>query len=222
MNRRFFNRVDAGQLLARELEKFAGRPDVVVLGLPRGGVVVAFEVARALRAPLDVYVVRKLGAPFNEELAIGAIASGGVRVLNGALIERLNVSDEIIDQIAAREQRELERRERTYRGDRPALDVEGKTVIIVDDGIATGATMHAAVDALRQQNPARLVVAAPTAAASTVEDFREEADEVITVIAPEDFHGVGQWYEDFGQTTDKEVCELLERAQQSATTRESR
>jgi len=211
MIRRFQDRIEGGQLLARQLACYANRPDVIVLGLPRGGVMVAAEVARLLGAPLDLFLVRKLGAPINEELAIGAIASGGVRVLNGQIIERLGLTDDIIGAISAREQHELERRERAYRGHRPPLEVEGKIVILVDDGIATGATMHAAVDALRQQGPARIVVAAPTAAASTVEEFAGEADEVVVVSAPTEFYGVGQWYEDFRQTTDEEVCELLDR-----------
>ena len=215
MSRQFHDRIEAGQLLALELARYAHRPDVLVLGLPRGGVVVASEVARQLGAPLDIFLVRKLGTPHNEELALGAIASGGVRVLNGELVERLGISDEMIDAIAGREQLELERRERAYRGHRPPVDVEGKIVLLIDDGIATGATMHAVVDALRQQGPAKIVVAEPTAAASSLEEFRAEADEVVAVIAPTDFYGVGQWYENFTQTTDEEVCELLDRAQRT-------
>ncbi|HEY6166485.1 MAG TPA: phosphoribosyltransferase [Verrucomicrobiae bacterium] len=215
MSRQFHDRIEAGQLLALELARYAHRPDVLVLGLPRGGVVVASEVARQLGAPLDIFLVRKLGTPHNEELALGAIASGGVRVLNGELVERLGISDEMIDAIAGREQLELERRERAYRGHRPPVDVEGKIVLLIDDGIATGATMHAVVDALRQQGPAKIVVAVPTAAASSLEEFRAEADEVVAVIAPTDFYGVGQWYENFTQTTDEEVCELLDRAQRT-------
>src|ERR1051325_1854408 len=210
MSRQFHDRIEAGQLLALELARYAHRPDVLVLGLPRGGVVVASEVARQLGAPLDIFLVRKLGTPHNEELALGAIASGGVRVLNGELVERLGISDQMIDAIAGREQLELERRERAYRGHRPPVDVEGKIVLLIDDGIATGATMHAAVDALRQQGAAKIVVAVPTAAASSLEEVRAEADEVVAVIAPTDFYGVGQWYENFTQTTDEEVCELLD------------
>ena len=222
MLRRFHDRTEAGQLLARELARYADRPDVLVLGLPRGGVVVAYEVARQLHAPLDIFLVRKLGAPCNEELALGAIATGGVRVLNGDLVERLGVSDETIDAIARREERELERREVAYRGHRPPVDVAGKIVLLIDDGIATGATMHAAVDALRQQGPAKIVVAVPTAAASSLAEFRDEADEVVVVIAPAEFYGVGEWYENFTQTADEEVCELLDRAQQAEAGRVAR
>jgi predicted phosphoribosyltransferase len=209
---RFADRAAAGRALARRLAHFAGRSDVVVLGLPRGGVVVAAEVARALHAPLDVYLVRKLGVPGHEELAFGAIAGGGVRVLNEDIIAHLGLTDPVINAVAQREERELQRRERAYRGHRPAVDVTGRVVIVVDDGIATGATMAAAVRALRELGPARIVVAAPTAAASTVDAFRDQADEVVTVIAPEEFYGVGQWYVNFDQTTDEEVIALLDRA----------
>jgi predicted phosphoribosyltransferase len=209
---RFADRAAAGRALARRLAHYAGRADVVVLGLPRGGVVVAAEVARALHAPLDVYLVRKLGVPGHEELAFGAIASGGVRVLNEDIIAHLGLTDPVINAVAQREERELQRRERAYRGHRPAVDVTGRVVIVVDDGIATGATMAAAVRALRELGPARIVVAAPTAAASTVDAFRDQADEVVTVIAPEEFYGVGQWYVNFDQTTDEEVIALLDRA----------
>lgn len=212
MNRCFHDRVAAGRLLARHLAHYAGRPDVVVLGLPRGGVVVAAEVARTLKAPLDIYLVRKLGVPGHEELAFGAIAGGGVCVLHHELVQRLGISQSTIAAVAEQEGRELARRERAYRGHRPALELAGKVVVVVDDGIATGATMQAAVRALREFGPARIVVAAPTAAASTIEEFRDQADEVVTVIAPEEFAGVGQWYENFEQTSDAEVISLLDRA----------
>jgi len=211
---RFRNRAEAGQLLAGRLAKYANRSDVLVLALPRGGVPVGYEVARALHAPLDVFVVRKLGLPGHEELAMGAIASGGVRVLNGTVVEGLGISEDVIDAVAARELRELQRRERAYRGDRPAPDVQGRTVILVDDGMATGSTMKAAVEALRQLEAGRVVVATPTAALSTVREMSPEVEELVAVMTPADFSGVGQWYEDFSQTTDEEVCDLLERASQ--------
>lgn len=201
-------------MLAKKLARYAHRSDVLVLALPRGGVPVGYEVAQAIRAPLDVFVVRKLGVPGHEELAMGAIASGGVRVLNGSVIEGLQISDDVIDAVAARELRELERRERTYRDDRPAPDVQGCTVILVDDGIATGSTMRAAVEALRQLGTGRIVVAVPTAALSTMRAMRREVDEFVAVTTPADFSGVGQWYEDFSQTTDEEVRLLLAKAAQ--------
>src|ERR1700732_2271777 len=205
----FRDRRDAGRLLAEKLAAYANRPDVLVLALPRGGVPVAYEVARGLGAPLDVVVGRKLGVPGYEELAMGAIATGGVRVLNDQLVERLGIGEQAIEAIAARERQELERRERLYRGDRPPLDVRGRTVILVDDGLATGATMHAAIDALRQQNPARIVVAVPTASPEACEEMKEKADDVICAITPEPFYAVGRWYHDFSQTADEEVGVLL-------------
>ncbi len=207
----FRDRREAGRVLAEKLAAYANRPDVLVLALPRGGVPVAYEVARALGAPLDVFVVRKLGVPGYEELAMGAVATGGVRVLNDQLVERLGVPEHIIDAVAARERRELARRERLYRGGRPPPDVRGRTVILVDDGLATGATMHAAIQALRQQNPARIVVAVPTASPETCEEMKARADDVICAITPEPFHAVGRWYQDFSQTTDEEVAALLAR-----------
>ena len=210
----FRNRVEAGHLLAKRLTQYANRPDVLVLALPRGGVPVGYEVARALNAPLDVFVVRKLGVPGHEELAMGAIASGGVRVLNGSVIEGLNIPEDVIDAVAEQEFRELERRERAYRDDRPAPNVQGRTIILVDDGIATGSTMKAAVEALRQLEASRIVVATPTAALSTVREMRPDVDELVAVMTPADFAGVGQWYEDFSQTSDQEVRDLLERASQ--------
>src|SRR4030081_2895635 len=210
----FRDRREAGRLLAEKLAAYANRPDVLVLALPRGGVPVGYEVARALSAPLDVFVVRKLGGPGYEELAMGAVATGGVRVLNDQLVERLGIPEDMIDAVAARERQELARRERLYRGGRPPPDVRGRTVILVDDGLATGATMHAAVQALRQQNPARIVVAVPTASPETCEEMKAKADDVICASTPEPFHAVGRWYQDFSQTTDEEVGALL--AQRSA------
>ncbi|SDH63948.1 MULTISPECIES: erythromycin esterase family protein [Bradyrhizobium] len=207
----FRDRREAGGLLAEKLAAYANRPDVLVLALPRGGVPVAYEVARGLGAPLDVFVVHKLGVPGYEELAMGAIATGGVRVLNDQLVERLGIGEQAIEAIAARERQELERRERLYRGDRPPPDVRGRTVILVDDGLATGATMHAAIEALRQQNPARIVVAVPMASPEACEEMKEKADDVICAITPEPFHAVGRWYQDFSQTADEEVGILLAR-----------
>ncbi len=213
MLRPFRDRNEAGRLLATKLAAYANRPDVVVLALPRGGVPVAYEVAVALGAPLDVFLVRKLGVPGYEELAMGAVATGGVRVLNDQVVDRLRVPSYVIDAVAAREQQELTQRERLYRGGRPPPSVRGRTVILVDDGLATGATMHAAVKALRQQQPARIVVAVPTAATETCDELKAEADEVICAITPDPFHAVGRWYEDFSQTTDEEVRDLLARSQ---------
>ena len=207
----FRDRHDAGRVLAERLAAYANRPDVLVLALPRGGVPVAYEVARALGAPLDVFVVRKLGVPGYEELAMGAVATGGVRVLNDQLIERLSIPDHMIDAVTARERQELARRERLYRGGRPPPDISGRSVILVDDGLATGATMKAAIEALRQQNPARIVVAVPTAAPETCEEMKAKADDVICAITPEPFEAVGRWYQDFSQTTDEEVGALLAR-----------
>jgi predicted phosphoribosyltransferase len=207
----FRDRREAGRLLAAKLTAYANRPDVIVLALPRGGVPVADEVARALGAPLDVFVVRKLGVPGSEELAMGAVATGGVRVLNDQLVNRLGIPDHLIDAVAVREGQELARRERLYRGGRPLLDVRDRTVILVDDGLATGATMHAAIAALRQLHPARIVVAVPTASPETCEEMRAEVDDVICAITPEPFQAVGRWYQDFAQTTDEEVQDLLTR-----------
>jgi predicted phosphoribosyltransferase len=208
----FRDRTEAGKLLAKQLTEYTNQHDVLVLALPRGGVPVAFEVARALHAPLDVMVVRKLGVPGQEELAMGAIATGGVRILNNDVVHFLGIPNELVDKIAANEQLELERRERLYRGDRPAYDVRGRTVILVDDGIATGATMHAAVAALEQQQPTRIIIAVPTAAPSTCEEFANEVDELVCVIRPEPFIAVGYWYRQFSQSSDEEVRSLLEQA----------
>jgi predicted phosphoribosyltransferase len=205
----FRDRRDAGRRLADKLAAHVNRPDVIVLALPRGGVPVAYEVARRLVAPMDVFVVRKLGVPGYEELAMGAVATGGVRVLNDQLVEHLGIPDQMIDAVASRERQELARRERLYRGSRSPPDVRGRTVILVDDGLATGATMFAAIEALRNQNPARIVVAVPTASPDTCEEMKQKADEVICAITPEPFHAVGRWYRDFSQTTDEEVAALL-------------
>jgi putative phosphoribosyl transferase len=206
------DRIEAGRRLAERLGDYADREDVLVLALPRGGVPVAFEVARALRAPLDIFLVRKLGVPGHEELAMGAIATGGVRVLNEDVVQYLQIPGEVIDAVAADEQRELERRESVYRDNRPQLNVRGKTVILVDDGLATGSTMRAAAAALRKQQPERIVVAVPVSAAQTCDEYRMGVDEIICAMTPEPFHGVGLWYEDFSQTTDEEVRDLLARA----------
>jgi predicted phosphoribosyltransferase len=205
----FRDRREAGRQLARYLAAYANRPDVLVLGLPRGGVPVACEVARALNAPLDVFLVRKLGVPGYEEMAMGAVASGGVRVINRGVVEALHIPSEVIDAVANQALRELERRERAYRDDRPAPNVRGKAVILIDDGLATGSTMRAAVKALRQPAPARLVVAVPTGAGQTCEELRAEVDELVCAITPEPFYAVGIWYDDFSQTTDEEVRALL-------------
>jgi len=212
VDRPYRDRRDAGRYLAAKLADYAGRPDVLVLALPRGGVPVAYEVARALDVPLDLFLVRKLGVPGHEELAMGAIASGGVRLLNEEVVRGLRISPEVLDRVAATESAELERREREYRGDRPAPDVRDKTVIVIDDGLATGASMRVAVAALRQQHPARIVVAVPIASPVTCAEFRDEVDEVICAVTPEPFYAVGIWYDDFSQTTDEEVHDLLRRA----------
>ena len=212
MTTAFRDRTEAGRLLAGKLAGFAGRPDVLVLGLPRGGMPVAYEVARALGVPLDVVVVRKLGVPGRKELAMGAIAPSGVRVLNEDVIQALHIPDRVIDAVAAREFRELERRERAYRGERPAPAVRGRTVILVDDGLATGSTMRAAVAAMRRLGPDRIIVAVPTASPATCAELRREADECLCVITPDPFHAISLWYRDFCQTTDDEVRDLLERS----------
>ena len=207
------DRTEAGKRLAERLRNYANRADVLVLALPRGGVPVAFEIARALNAPLDIFLVRKLGVPGQEELAMGAIASGGVRIVNEDIVSYLGIPKEVIDSVAATEQRELERREKLYRGDRKMPDVRGRTVILVDDGLATGSTMRAAAMALRRQQPARIVVAVPVSARETCDEFRTEVDEIVCGATPEPFLGVGYWYEDFSQTTDDEVRRLLKLSQ---------
>jgi putative phosphoribosyl transferase len=208
----FSDRAEAGDVLAARLSHLAGRPDLLVLALPRGGVPVGARVARALRAPLDVFVVRKLGVPGHEELAMGAIAGGGVRVRNQEVTSRLGLDDAVIDRVAEAEELELARRERSYRADRPAPDLAGKVVVLVDDGLATGSTMRAAVAAARAAGPARIVVAVPTAPASTCERLRREADEVVCASTPRPFRAVGYSYRSFPQTSDEEVRELLRAA----------
>ena len=205
----FADRRAAGRALAAELSEYANRPNVVVLALPRGGVPVAFEVAEALNAPLDLFLVRKLGTPRHRELAMGAIASGGVRVLNDDVIQWYGVTADEIEQVATEEQRELERREAAYRDGRPAVPLEGRIVILIDDGLATGSSMRASVKAVRKHRPARIVVAVPIGARETCDELSALADQLVCVCSPEPFVAVGQWYGDFDQTTDEEVRELL-------------
>ncbi|HEV7864086.1 MAG TPA: phosphoribosyltransferase family protein, partial [Acidimicrobiia bacterium] len=214
----FRDRRDAGRILAAELERYRGRPDVVVLALPRGGVPVAYEVATALQAPLDVFLVRKLGVPGHEELAMGAIASGGVVVLNDDVVRALGLGPDAIQQVAEREAQELQRREEAYREGRPMADVAGRVVILVDDGLATGSSMRAAILALRRLRPARLVVAVPAAPSSTCQELAAEVDEVVCATTPSPFFAVGRSYWDFTQTTDEEVQELLRSARAPSAT----
>ena len=216
MDYRFKDRSEAGRVLAQELAGYAGREDAIVLALPRGGVPVGFEIARALQAPLDVFVVRKLGVPGHEELAMGAIASGGVLVTDPEVIEGLEIPPEVLIEVATREEQERLRREREYRGDRPEPEVRGRTAILVDDGLATGSTMRAAVAALRKLQPARIVVAVPVGVSSTCAHLAEEVDDVVCTRTPEPFRAVGEWYLEFPQTTDEEVRELLARAEREA------
>ncbi len=213
---RFRDRRDAGRALAASLTPYADRPDAIVLALPRGGVPVGYEVACALRVPLDVFLVRKLGAPGNEELAMGAIASGGVRVINHDVVEGSAISPATIEAVAAAEAMEMERREREYRDDRPTPTIEDQVIILVDDGLATGATMRAGLVALRLKQPLRLVAGVPVAPASTCQELRAIADEVVCVETPEPFYGVGLWYDDFSPTSDAEVRELLRLAAERA------
>jgi predicted phosphoribosyltransferase len=212
----FRDRRDAGRRLAAELSDYADQSDVLVLALPRGGVPVAYEVARALHAPLDVFMVRKLGVPGYEELAMGAIATGGVRVLDQELLRMLDIPRDVIEHVTAIETSELERRERQYRGDRPAPDVRGRTVILIDDGLATGSTMRAAIAALKKEGSKRIVVAVPVAPPETCEALRAQVDDVVCAVTPEPFRAVGLWYGDFSQTTDEEVRDLLARAASEA------
>ncbi len=211
------NRTEAGQLLAKKLTAYANRSDVLVLGLPRGGVPVAFEIATALNAPLDICIVRKLGVPGHEELAMGAIAMGGVMVLNEEVVRGAKIDRPILERVAAREKRELARRDRLYRGDRPFPELRGRTVILVDDGIATGSTLKAAIAIVRQQQPKSIVVAVPVAPQSTCNELEEEVDEVVCLMMPEPLRAIGLWYDDFLPTTDAEVQDLLARAERQLT-----
>ena len=213
---KFADRVEAGRLLAEQLRSYAGRPDALVLALPRGGLPVAFEIATRLHLPLDIFLVRKLGAPGQPELAMGAIATGGARVLNEDVIRYLSVPPEVIEAVAHAEQIELERREQAYRGERPTPDLHGKQVILVDDGLATGSSMRAAIGAVRTQSPARIIVAVPVAARETCEELKREVEELVCLRTPEPFSAVGLWYDDFSQTSDEEVRDLLQRASETA------
>lgn len=209
---RFRDRRHAGKVLAQKLSAYAGRTDVIVLALPRGGVPVAYEVALALNAPMDILLVRKLGVPGREELAFGAIASGGIRVLNEDIIRALNIPKEVINIVAQNELKELQRREHRYRGDRPSPDVHDRTVILIDDGLATGASMRAAVTGVRAQHPKRIVIAVPAAAPELCNAFQFQVDDMVCGMTPEPFYGLSRWYEDFSQTTDEEVRMFLEEA----------
>jgi predicted phosphoribosyltransferase len=215
MEKTFHDRADAGRQLSERLSAYADRDDVIVLALPRGGVPVAYEVATRLHVPLDVFIVRKLGVPGYEELALGAIASGGVRVLNQDVVRVLPEAEEIVEAVTANELVEMERRERAYRDDRPPPELRGRIVILIDDGLATGATMHAAVQAAREQQPAKIVVAVPVCAPETCREIQKIADETVWLFAPEWFHGVGQFYDDFSQTSDDEVRRLLAESRQN-------
>jgi len=212
----FADRAQAGYQLGQALHAYEGRPDVLILALPRGGVPVAFEIMKAINATLDLMLVRKLGTPGQEELAMGAIAAGGVQLINADIVESLRIPAAAIEAVAKRERKELERRQRAYRGDRPFPDVKGRCVILVDDGLATGATMRTAIKALRQQHPARIVVAVPVAPPDTILTLRQEADEVICLATPQPFWAIGQWYLDFPQVSDEEVKDLLQRAGEHA------
>lgn len=206
----FRDRRRAGRMLAQALSRHTNNPDAIVLGLPRGGVPVAYEVAAQLNLPMDIFLVRKLGHPRQEELAMGAIASGGIRVLNEDVVRLSRVSEEAIERVTQRERAELERREHAYRGDRPAVNVRDRVVILVDDGLATGSTMRAAVVALRQQEPSRIIVAVPVASPETCEVLQDVVDEIVCAATPEPFYAVGAWYEDFSETSDHEVRQLLD------------
>lgn len=208
----FRNRIDAGKELAELLKRFSQRPNLLVLGLPRGGVPVAFEIARILRAPMDIFIVRKLGVPGQEELAMGAIATGGTRVLNRGVIIDLGIPENELEEVTRREEQELQRREHSYRDDRPLPRIQGKTIILVDDGLATGASMYAAILAIKQQKPQAIIVAVPVAAPDTCDSFAKIVDEIICAATPEPFHGVGAWYEDFSQVSDEQVHEYLQES----------
>ena len=206
---RFRNRTEAGKLLASQLTQYANRPDVLVLGIPHGGVTVAFEVAKVLNAPLDVCLVRKLGVPGHPELAIGAVAAGGFEVLNEDLLDWLRISGHTIAEVGEQELQELQRRDRIYRGERPLANIRDRIVILVDDGLATGSTMRAAIGVLEHQQPQRLIIAVPVAPLDTYNELSAEVDEMVCLMTPKHFSGIGRWYEDFTQTTDEQVCELL-------------
>ncbi len=206
---RFRNRTEAGELLASQLTRYANRPDVLVLGIPHGGVIVAFEVAKALNAPLDICLVRKLGVPGNPELAIGAVAAGGFEVLNEDLLDWLRISGHTIAQVADLELQELQHHDLIYRGDRSPLDIRERIIILVDDGLSTGAMMRAAIGMLKPQHPQQIIIAVPVAPLDICNELRTEVDGVVCLITPEQFGGIGLWYEDFTQTTDEQVCELL-------------
>lgn len=212
MTKRLRNRTEAGQLLAKKFTAYANRPDVIVLGLPRGGVPVAYELAQALKVPLDICLVRKLGVPSHEELAMGAIAGGDVMVINDDVVDWLGISSEIIERVAAKERQELERRDRIYRGNRPFPNVQHHIVILVDDGIATGSTLRAAIATLRQQQPAQIIVAVPVASPLTCNQLKGEVDQVVCLIAPAHLYSISTWYDNFSQTSDEEVCTLLAKA----------
>lgn len=214
----FNDRIDAGKALARDLVQYANRDDVIVLALPRGGVPVGYVVAQELKVSMDVFVVRKLGVPGHEEFGFGAIASGGIQFVNEEVVQALRMPDTMVERVVEREKAELERRERSYRDDRPEPILTGRTVIIVDDGLATGSTMHAAVTALKARDPKLIVVAVPVASEQACEEFKREADVMsVCAVTPEPFYGVGMWYKDFSQTTDDEVRQLLNSARASAT-----
>jgi predicted phosphoribosyltransferase len=217
MQQRFRDRTEAGQVLAEQLGKYRDTPDLLVLGLPRGGVPVAYEVAQALDAPLDVFIVRKIGVPGHEELAMGALASGGIRVLNDDVVKQLALGEDVIDSLTREEQQEVTKREQLYRGERSMPPISDRTVILVDDGLATGATMRAAVSAARQQQPARVVVAVPVAPPQVCDDMRQKADEIICAVTPSMLGGIGGWYANFRQTTDDEVRQLLTQAEEAGT-----
>jgi putative phosphoribosyl transferase len=209
---RFRNRTEAGQLLAERLQSYANCPDVLVLSLPRGGVPVGFEVAKALNAPLDICIVRKLGVPGHKELAMGAISLGGTRIINHDVLDWLKISEAAVEAVTSMERRELERRDQLYRGNRPPPDIQNRTIILVDDGLATGSTMRAAIATIQQQAPEYLIVAIPVAPASVCQELRREVDEVVCLLTPKPFYAIGLWYEDFSQTSDAQVRELLEQA----------
>jgi Predicted phosphoribosyltransferases len=218
---RFRDRTHAGQYLAEKLQKYAHKPKTIVLGLPRGGVVVAHEIAQKLGLPLDIFLVRKLGVPGYEELAMGAIASGGVRIMNQDVLRSISISRDDIQAIAQREEEELKRRETAYRNNRPRLDLKNYTVILVDDGLATGATMRAAVVALRKHDPQKIIIAVPTASPDTCAEFQAKVDEIICGITPSPFNAVGLWYDDFSQTSDEEVQQLLKKSYKANVSTES-